>query len=330
MKKEQKLIEEMLAVLKEKMQKDYQKGSTKRDAHPKALGLLKANFEVLADIPEHLKIGLFKTPKVYKSWIRCSSASGSVQSDKNKDFRGFSIKLLGIEGERFTQNEQQTQDFVLLSNPTMPLGTVQLFRDAVYYSIKWNPIVLGLKFLFSGNASALLALANGRDNQTSPLDIPYWSTTPYQLGTSQVKYKIVPTSASVSTLPTELTDNYLTDAMTKHLQKEAATFDFYIQFFKNEELTPIENAGIEWKEADSPFIKMATITIPMQSFDTVERQNLAEVFSFSTANALAVHEPIGGLNRARRIIYEKLSKFRHERDNKALLEPTLVTYDAIS
>lgn len=324
--KEQQLIAEMEIILQEKMQKDYEAGKTKRDAHPKALGLLKADFTILADIPEDLKVGVFASPKNYKSWIRCSNASGKVQSDKAKDFRGFALKLLGVEGERFSKKEQQTQDFLLMSHPTMPLGTVKLFRDAVYYSIKWNPIVLALKFLFSGNIGALKTLNSGRANQTSPLDINYWSTTPYKLGDYQVKYKVVPTSNLKSTLPNVLTDSYLTDTMTNHLAKSAASFDFYVQLFKDKKLTPIEDAGVEWKEKDSPFIKLATINIPKQAFDTSSRKELAEIFSFSTANALMAHAPIGGLNRARNIIYENLSKFRHQRDNKKLLEPTLKSY----
>jgi hypothetical protein len=50
---------------------------------------------------------------------------------------------MGVKGERFlVQNEEkETQDFILMSHPVMPLGTVKLFHDAVYYSIKWSPFV---------------------------------------------------------------------------------------------------------------------------------------------------------------------------------------------
>lgn len=322
---ENELITEMESILREKMEKDYQKGGTKRDAHPKTLGLLKANFKVLNDIPEALKVGLFKTGAVYKSWVRISNASGKIQSDKKKDFRGFAIKLLGVDGERFTTDEKHTQDFLLMSNVTMPLGTVKLFRDAVYYSIKWNPLVLVLKLLFSGRSDILKTLKNGKHNDTSPLDIKYWSTTPYKYADNKVKYKIVPTSKTQSTLPKNLTDDYLTTNMSSHLEKEVATFDFYIQTFISESKTPIENAGIEWKE--SPFVKVAEIEIPKQQFATKERFRLAEAFSFSPANSLKVHQPIGGINRARIKIYEALSKFRHQRDTINLKEPKLEEYE---
>ena len=324
---EKNLILEMQSILQEKMEKDYEKGKTKRDAHPKCLGLLKANFKVMETIPKELKIGIFKTAAIYKSWIRLSNASGSIQSDKQKDFRGFAIKLLGINGERVNADELNTQDFLLMSNPTMPLGTVKLFRDAVYYSIKCNPVILALKFVFSGNLNILMALKNGRFNDSSPLDIKYWSTTPYQYGEKKIKYKMVPTSKTKSNLPKELTDDYLTENMDNHLKKESATFDFYIQQYVDDSKTPIEDAGIEWKEKDSPFIKVAEIEIPMQALNTKERFELAEQFSFSPANSLKAHQPIGGLNRARVHIYKMLSKFRHQRDGNPLIEPKLSAFE---
>lgn len=325
--KEQKWIAEMQSILQTKMEKDYPVGKTRRDAHPKSLGLVKAEFTVLDNIPQELKQGVFAKPANYKAWIRFSNASGKIQSDKQKDFRGIGMKLMGVEGERFTTDEKHSQDFLLMTNPTMPLGTVKLFRDAVYYSIKVNPLILVLKLLFTGHADVLKTLSTGKKNDTSPLDITYWSTVPYKLGDKVMKYKMVPASTFKSNLPAQLTDNYLTENMQQHLQQKEASFDFYIQLFRDEKTTPIEDAGVEWKPEDSPFIKVAEVKIPVQQFDTDERKELAEQFSFSPANALLVHEPLGGINRARIAIYKALSKFRHQRDGKLQKEPWAEEFD---
>lgn len=329
---ENKMIEEMKTILKEKMKNDYDKGDTKRDAHPKTLGLLKADFIVLRDIPEELKVGVFKKEKTYKAFIRISNASARIQSDKDKDFRGFAIKLLSIN-ERLAklpslankEDHIETQDFLLLSNPTMPLGTVKLFRDAIYYSVKWNPFVLITKFLLAGDLKVLKALKASK-NDTSPLDISYWSTTPYMLGNKKIKYKIIPTSEIKSSLLEELTDNYLTVNMSKHLKRKPASFDFYIQEFKNEEETPIENAAIEWK---TPFIKIARIEIPIQEIDNKKRFEFAENLFFSPGNSLPEHKAIGGLNRARIEIYDSLSKYRHKRNKQLFVYPRVENYDFI-
>ena len=96
---------------------------------------------------------------------------------------------------------------------------------------------------------------------------------------------------------------------------------FYVQLYHSAKTTPIENASIEWKEKNSPFIKIAGITIPPQQMNTKERFLLAEKFSYSPAHSLVEHQPIGGLNRARIIVYRLLSEFRHQRDSTTLLEP---------
>ncbi len=98
-------------------------------------------------LPSELRGGIFREPKSYAALIRLSNSSASIKSDKQKDFRGFAIKLLGVQGDRVNQDKKQSQDFVLMSSPTMPLGTVKLFRDAIYYAIKWHPLVMLLKLI---------------------------------------------------------------------------------------------------------------------------------------------------------------------------------------
>jgi hypothetical protein len=321
---EERLIKDMEIILQEKMSKDYPAGITRRDAHPKTLACLQAEFIVEPNIPAELKKGIFKFPQTYPAWIRISSANGKIQSDKAKDLRGFAIKIMGVKGERFqTQNnEQETQDFVLLSYPSMPLGTVKLFHDAVYYSIKYSPLVFLARLVVTGDFHIINELRKARQNQTSPLDIRYWSTTPYLYGIDRiVKYSLVPTSRIKSSMPPKLSDHYLTENMEKHLAVNEASFDFMIQVQKDPRRMPLEDAGIEWSEKESPFIKVATLRIPPQVFRTREREELAEDLSFSPAHSLIDHRPIGGLNRARVEIYRYLSEFRHKKNNKQLIEP---------
>ncbi len=321
---EERLIKDMAVILQEKMAKDYREGQTERDAHPKNLACLQAEFIVEPNIPAGLKAGIFQFPQTYPAWIRISSSSGKIQSDKIKDVRGFAIKIMGVKGERFQrQNEEkETQDFILMSYPIMPLGTVKLFHEAVYYSIKWSPLVFFSRLVASGNFHILNELRKARQNQTSPLDIRYWSTTPYLYGRDHsVKYSLVPTSHLKSSLPPILTDHYLTENMEKHLTAYEARFDFMIQVQKDPDRMPVEDAGVEWSERESPFIKVATLRIPPQAFRTREREELAEDLSFSPAHSLIEHRPIGGLNRARVEIYRYLSEFRHKQNNKHLIEP---------
>ena len=75
---------------------------------------------------------------------------------------------------------------------------------------------------------------------------------------------------------------------------------------------PIEDPSVLWKESDSAYIPIATITIPQQTFDTPEQQQFCENLSFSPWNALAEHKPIGALNRVRKVVYKASSLYRHQ------------------
>ncbi len=308
------LIAEMTDILQRKMARDYAKGATRRDAHPKALGVLRGRFTVEPGLPAELRVGVFSQAQSYDCWVRVSNASGKPQADSVKDFRGFALKLMVPDGAK--AEKPLGQDFVLMNFPTMPLGTVSLFRDAVYYSIEVSPVLLLAKLLIIGKLGVLKALNAGRSTPTSPLDIRYWSTTPYLFGEGRaVKYSLLPSSAHRSSMPTKLSDNYLSEAMQVHLNEHEASFDFCVQLRTGD--MPIEDAGREWRETESPFIKVATLRFEPQQFKgNKERTELAEILSFSPAHALPEHAPLGGINRARIAIYKALSKFRHERDGR--------------
>ena len=309
------LIAEMTDILRRKMDRDYPRGATRRDAHPKTVGLVRGTFEIEPRLPAALRVGVFAKPRTFECWVRASNSSGRIQSDAIKDARGLAIQLLAPPTKRARTDVAFGQDFVLLSAPVMPLGTIALFRDAVYYAIESSPVLLLAKLLIAGRIDVLLGLLALRIKPTSPLDIRYWSTTPYLLGRSRaVKYSLLPTSAHRSRLPANPGASYLSDAMQSHLRQHAATFDFCMQL--RADGMPIEDAGERWDEAASPFVKVATLRIPVQKFRTKARQALAEALSFSPGHALAAHAPIGGLNRARVAIYAALSGFRHERDGR--------------
>lgn len=78
---------------------------------------------------------------------------------------------------------------------------------------------------------------------------------------------------------------------------------------------------IEWKEAAAPFYKLATIRIPQQTFDTPEQNTFCENLSFTPWHALPEHKPLGVTNRLRKVIYDHISRVRHEINNAKREEP---------
>jgi hypothetical protein len=73
---------------------------------------------------------------------------------------------------------------------------------------------------------------------------------------------------------------------------------------------PIEDASVEWRERDSPYVRVAEVRIPRQAIDAPGRVHICERTSFNPWNCLTVHRPLGGMNRVRRTIYEAMQDFR--------------------
>jgi hypothetical protein len=123
-------------------------------------------------------------------------------------------------------------------------------------------------------------------------------------------------------IPKNPSNDYLREAMVNQLVSRAAVFDFAVQLQLDPYEMPIEDPGVTWDESRSPFRKVATLTIPAQIFDTPERREFGDNLSFNPWHCLPGHRPLGGINRARRQIYEALSIFRHERNQDPRVEPT--------
>lgn len=315
-------VQKLIGLLKGEMKKDYTAGKVLRGAHPKQLGCVRAEFIVEPQLPEEYRVGVFKEPRTYSAWIRFSNASARVQSDAEKDVRGVAIKILGVGGGKLVGDEKdaQTQDFLLISNPVLPVGTVAGFQKLVDAGIHGHLMWFFLN-PFDSHLRELKLFMQAAKRHTNPLGIRYWSTTPYLFGTRAVKYSIRPTSSNLNQMPGKPSPDYLREVMQQQLSRTGASFDFMVQFQTNEKQMPIEDASLLWDEKVSPFRKIATIRIPSQQFDSAAQMDFGDNLSFTPWHSLPEHRPLGGINRARREIYQDLSKFRHELNSVPRKEP---------
>ena len=147
----------------------------------------------------------------------------------------------------------------------------------------------------------------------SPL-VTYWSGSPYWLGPPgttggcAVKYSLVPGFKGAAP-PIDLKikpDDYLSQALEQYLRTREAVFEFRVQPQTDPVAMPVEDVSVEWDEAVSKPIPVATLTIGVQDVDSTEGRALAEeceTMAFSPWNALAEHRPMGGINRLRQAVY---------------------------
>ncbi len=179
------------------------------------------------------------------------------------------------------------------------------------------PFALGLK-------GTINALGARNSKISNPLYARYWSMVPYQLGLDNdrqaVKYSVRNCSTVSTSLPDHPSHNFLKAALQDTLQKQDACMEFLIQPRTSTQMQ-VEDAMTEWKEAEAPFYQVATIRIPKQSFDTPEQNQFCENLSFTPWHALPEHKPLGAINRLRKIIYENISKVRHDMNSAPRQEP---------
>ena len=163
----------------------------------------------------------------------------------------------------------------------------------------------------------------GSKKTLSPLGIQYWSATPFRLGDRAVKLSAKPQLMDDLSAPIPESDNYLREAMVNYLtfEEKNVYFDFMIQLQPSDDPKLVEDPTIPWDETVSPYIKVATIEIPAQEFDTPERKQFDQSLSFTPWHTLPEHEPLGSVNETRLKLYQTIAKNRREYNHMAIAEP---------
>ena len=321
----EKVIAEQIAeVIEKSIRKQYALGSARRDAHPKAHGCVRAEFQVLETLPKNLAKGLFIPGKKYQAWIRFSNGSpDATQADIKKDARGMAIKVLAVSGAKHLEDEAATQDFIMINHPVFFVNDPNRYMSFMQ-DINSDRFFRKLHIPFALGSKGTLIALNLRTKISNPLQTRYWSMVPYQLGIGPdrqaVKYSARSCTAAVDPIPNHPKHDFLRDALRTSLQKGDACMEFLVQPRTASTLL-VEDAMTEWKETQAPFYQVATIRIPQQVFDTPDQNKFCENLSFTPWHTLAEHKPLGVINRMRKVIYDRISQVRHEMNSTQRQEP---------
>jgi hypothetical protein len=316
------IIETMAAY----MRHHYRPGHYQRAGNTKTHGVVRGRFIVLPNLPPALRHGLFAAPGEYKAWVRFAGPGPDSPPDiDDVGVLSIGIKVMGVRGEKLLQDERFTQDFMGISTPTFTTPNVQenvKLQQAIGTGL---PLFYFLNLhdphLLDGIMQGLWART-----QTSPLETGYWSCVPYLLGEGQaMRYALQPVDpprSKVPRLPLRPPANYLREAMAATLATREAAFDFRIQPQTVPSRMPIENASVIWPARLSPPVTAARLVLPRQVFDSPAQLAFASALSINPWHALPAHRPLGSQNRARKRIYEELSRFRQAMNGTPHVEPT--------
>jgi len=276
-------------------------------------GVAHGRFEVLADIPESLHIGLFAEAGSYPVWVRYSCDI----PDGRPDFKatvGLGIKLFDVPGLKSLSPDEHapTMDFLLQNHPVFFVKTARDMCEAFRDFAGW----------LNDHPETAQVLDDMEKPVPSVLDSPLWSVVPYRLGESgYCKYKIVPQHAPSVSPPDYDDPGYLRKDMRQRMAAGGACFHFMVQHWTSSEPAPIDDAMALWDETLMPPVHVATLTLPLQDIDARNQLEYGEALAFNPWRTLKEHEPVGSIAEARKIVYQASANVRRNYNGQTLGEP---------
>lgn len=295
---------------------------TRRALHAKANLAALGRFEVLPDVPDFARVGLFAEPASYDAVVRFSNGSGEVQKDSTPDVRGLAVKLLGVPGKKLIPGMEDcvTQDFLGILSATVPFRTPDEFVWVVTTAARSPALLVPKAVLRFGprrTFQLLGALQRGLGRAVSSLaGSHYFSALPMRYGPAAVKFTFAPVDLPPVSTPAR---EDLGGALARQLEAGPLRWDFKVQFYLDEAETPIEDPTSDWP---SPWQRVARLTLPQQSVSSPKGAALAawvETLSFDPWHAGELFRPLGAMMRARGPAYRVSTQAR-----QAAREPTEV------
>ena len=312
-----------------------------RAVHAKSHGLLDATLVVHDGLPAELAQGLFATPASYAAVMRISTNAGDILDDSIALPRGLALKVIGVDGERLPGSEDEaTQDFVMVNGPAFAAPTAKAFLANLKLLAKttdraeWAKKAVSAVFstaeaaleAFGGESAMLKNMGGVR--QYHPLGQTYYAQTPFRYGDLIAKFSLVPVSPNLVALAKDTINAHgrpdaIREAVSEAMIEADGVWELRVQFCRDLDKMPIEDASAAWDEAASPFVTVATITAPVQASWTHDRaREIDDGMRFSIWTGLAAHQPLGSVNRVRRSAYELSAGFRGQFNGCPIHEPT--------
>ena len=320
---EEQIARQVADQMSEFLHRTYPNGGAERAGNTKTYGMLRAEFQVPEGLPDDLRVGVFREPRTYRAYVRLACPGPVVTDDiVNNGVLSIGVKLMGVDGEKLTDEEAWTQDFTGISAPTFTTPNVAENLKLQRRVAEGAPI---LYFLHPRDSHYLdfVMQALYSKSHANPLELTYYSCTPCLFGEGRaVQYRIHPRVRGRSRVPRRPSPDYLREAMASTLATEDALFDFMVQFQTDPHRMPIEDASVVWPERLSPWRTVATLRVPRQTFDSPRQLAFARNLAFNPWHSTAEHRPLGNQNRARRLIYLQTSQTRRTINGDSHIEAT--------
>jgi hypothetical protein len=284
---------EQFAAIQTRKSKIYGNG---RALHRKQLTAAKGTLEVLGNLPDFARQGLFAKPGSFEILVRLSNGGMDKAADRTPDIRGFSLRVLGVTGDSALGNGPVvSQDFALINQDVFGFSSSDDFVQFVVAASQGGGSLL--KFLFKrygvfGAPLRLISMIKTVGKSFSGFATEtVFSAAPIACGPYAVRVRLVP-AAGNGPASADAKQDWGADFSAK-LREKGLLWDLQLQPFLDAERTPIEDASVNWP---SPYTTVARLTMPQQDTDSEQGLALAKHIEgaiFDPWQALAAHRPLG-------------------------------------
>jgi len=281
---------------------------------------VRAQFEIFdvtagcgPELATRLAKGIFAAPGVYPAVVRFANADSNINSDFKPDVRSLSFSVDLTQGEMAREGWSR-QDFSMQNATTLPINDSTAFLATIKVLTALNPLagLWSLPFKDKLRVVRTLALAELQAVQKiRPYQqLRYWSTVPFRHGPDDVvKFSAIPSPENPARPLRKGNPKGLQDELTRHITEDSqmSRFDFAVQFLDAARMTYwgqkrdanfwIENASVEWSEAEAPFHRVARLTLLKNSQLSPEASET--IYFDVTGNSTPNSKPVGSINRAR-------------------------------
>jgi hypothetical protein len=194
---------------------------------------------------------------------------------------GLAIKVIGVEGERVAGSENDVTQDFVLVN------------KPVFKAANATEYLRNLKLLEPATEKAIPV--------EKPAPVPgeiFYSQVPLRYGRYIAKINAVPVDPQPA---------------------QGCSWEMRVQLCTDLKTMPIEDATVAWPEAASPYVAVARICVgPGAPCNDAKTE---AGLSFSPWHALAAHQPLGSINRARKMAYAPSAAFRGAPHRMPMTEP---------
>ena len=282
---------------------------------------VRAQFEIFdvrarrpPELAARLARGIFAKPGAYPATVRFANADANINSDFKPDVRSLSFSVDVTQAGVAPVGGSLRQDFSMQNATTLPINDSPAFLATIKVLTASNPLVglWSLPFKDKLKVVRTLALAElqARQKIRPYQQLRYWSTVPFRHGPDDVvKFSAIPSPDNPAHPLQKSNPKGLQNELLRHIRDDdqISWFDFAVQFLDTSNMKYwgkprdasfwIENASVDWSEAEAPFHAVARLTLLRNSQLSLEESDV--VYFDVTGNSTTDSRPVGSINRAR-------------------------------